>query len=775
MDHYTVSVKSLIETVIMKGDIDTRYVKKSRAVLGTKIHQMLQKQYHAEDLTEVTVKKEIVSDDISLTVQGRIDGVLSYETDPTIEEIKSTAADLKAMDEPYDTHFAQAKIYAYLYMDEHDLSDIRIRLTYYHIHTKQIKSFDTSHAKEELYDYFDELTKAYFIYLRMMSDLRKERNSSVGNTDFPYAYRKYQKAVITQIYRTVDEEKNIFINAPTGTGKTINALFPALKIMPKLSEGKIFYLSSKSTQKQIAENTLSLLQENGLQIKSITITAKEKVCKLDTPSCNPEDCPYAVQYYDKLFDAIKNILENETIISADILSEYAEEASMCPFELSLDLALWADVIICDYNYVFDPFAALKRFFDESAQKADHILLIDEAHNLVDRSRDMYSSFLDKSAVLAVKRNIKENKKLNKALNAINKELLAYQKTCADDQNILFIDTLSDKLMGNLYQFINLTDDYLSKSENRNSEAYTLVRELSYDIYKFLSLTENAINAHSFFYDKAEKKLFLFCSDAQEYLRAQLQKTKSGVFFSATLSPLSYYCELLGGDKEDHLLNVPAIFNKENFKIIVDTSVRTTYKQRVHYYRPIAEKVRHIAQTAAGNYFVFFPSYAFMRSVYETYDEESAERILMQSSSMSENERQEFLAQFTESSNLTAFAVAGGIFSEGIDLIGERLKGVIVCGVSLPKICTERELIRQHFDSEHKNGFEYAYLYPGMNKVLQSMGRVIRTKDDAGFAVLMDERFRQPSYLKCFPPQYDHMCFVKSNEELLSFFIDDNIV
>ena len=775
MDHYTVSVKTLIETVIIKGDIDTRYVKKSRAVLGTKIHQMLQKQYHAEDLTEVAVKKEIISDDISLTVQGRIDGVLSYETDPMIEEIKSTAADLKAMDEPYETHAAQAKIYAYLYMEEHDLSDIHIRMTYYHIHTKQIKEFNTSHTKEELRDYFDQLINAYFIYLRMLSDLRSERDRSISSTDFPYAYRKYQKAVISQIYRTIDEEKNIFINAPTGTGKTINALFPALKMMPKLSEGKIFYLSSKSTQKQIAENTLALLQDNGLDIKSITITAKEKVCKLDTPSCNPDDCPYAVQYYNKLFEVIKTILDSETIITADILSRYAEEATMCPFELSLDLALWTDVIICDYNYVFDPFAALKRFFDESAQKADHILLIDEAHNLVDRSRDMYSSFLDKSAVLAVKRNLKEQKRLNKALNTINKELLAYQKACEDDQNILFIETLSDKLIGSLYQFINLTDDYLSKSENRNSEAYALVRELSYDIYKFLSLLENAIDAHSLFYDKTEKKLFLFCSDAKEYLEAQLKKTKSGVFFSATLSPLSYYCELLGGDKKDHLLNVPPIFDKENFKIIVDTSVRTTYKQRAAYYRPIAERIRQLSETTAGNYFVFFPSYAFMRAVYESYDGDYANDLLIQSVGMSENERQEFLARFTESSNLTAFAVAGGIFSEGIDLIGERLKGVIICGVSLPKICTERELIKKHFDNEEKNGFEYAYLYPGMNKVLQSMGRVIRTKNDVGFAVLMDERFRHSSYLKCFPPQYDHMCFVKSSDELLSFFTDDNII
>lgn len=765
-DHcYSVSVHDIVDYILMKGDIDNRYVKKGRMLEGTKIHQLVQKNYTAEDLAEVAVKTKITVEHFTLNIQGRIDGVLSYGNEPVIEEIKSTYTDLEFLDRPHENHLAQGMMYAYIYASINQLPFIQVRITYYNAADKKTKSFDTNYTLETLANFFEDICQKYFIYLSMKEKLIIARDDSIAQLQFPFEYRKYQKEITARIYNSIKEEKNIFINAPTGTGKTINAVFPSLKILPSLNNGKIFYLSAKSTQKQIAEDTVKLLRENGLCLKSITITAKEKCCFLEKPSCNPDDCPYAKGYYDKLPQALGEILNQENIITFEIICSYAEKHRMCPFELSLDIANWADMIICDYNYVFDPSAALKRFFDENAQGGDYIFLIDEAHNLIDRSRDMYSADLDKKMILSAKAAAKGNKRLNNSLKDINSELLTYKKNCEENE-VLIMEDISDKLLGNLYKFQNAADDFLSKSASNRTEAYQMIYDLYFEVNAFMGIYDIKNNAHCIFYDKSEKQLKLFCTDAQAYLRRILEKGKSAVFFSATLTPMHYYCELLGGNKEDHLLNVPAIFDKENFTIIVDKSVNTRYTHREQYYQPIADRIYQIIQNRKGNYLVFFPSYAFLESVYQCYETSyGCKLILKQQRFMNEKEREEFLLKFETSASVCAFTVAGGVFSEGIDLVGDRLTGTIICGVSLPMVCTQRELIRSHFDDIGKNGFEYAYLFPGMNKVLQSMGRVIRTKEDVGCAVLLDERFAHHAYKKCFPPQYDQMVFVSSIEEL----------
>ena len=766
MKTYTVSVRDMVETVLICGDIDSRYTKKGSMQEGSEIHRMLQKYYSENDRAEVTVRATIEKEFYSLIVQGRIDGVLSYAEDPIIEEIKSTVAHTDSIQAANTLHLAQAKVYGYLYAKEHSLDAIRVRVTYYGIENKRTKLFEEHFLFDELRQYFEALCEKYFIFLDLREQIVTQRDRSIASTVFPYPFRKYQKRVIGRIHQAICEEKNIFINAPTGTGKTLNALFPALKTLPERNNGKIFYLSSKSTQKQISEDTLRLMVGQGLQIKSVTITAKEKACFRERPSCNPEDCVYAEGYYDKLTEAIRDILQNENVITADYLKNYGLAHHMCPFELSLDLSNWSDVIICDYNYVFDPFAALKRYFDESATKADHLFLVDEAHNLIDRSRDMYSAILDKQTVLDAKRAVKAEKKLSRYLREINTALLNYKKECGAS-DIYMMEELDDGLHTSLYRFLSAADQFLSEHTNKKSDDYLKIFDLYFVVTHFLSLYDMRASSHSMFYDAKEDHLKLFCADAQQYLRSCLAKGKSGIFFSATLTPLSYHCELLGGNREDYLLDVPGIFKESNFTVVTDSAIRTSYSQRSSYFPVIADHIHTVLTARSCNKLVFVPSYEFMQHVLSHFCERYPEEIFVQKRHMSEEERAEFLSEFDRQTEMTAFAVAGGVFSEGIDLTGERLGGVIVCGVSLPKVCTERELIRIHFENKERNGFDYAYLIPGMNKVLQSMGRVIRTESDVGYAVLMDERFAFASYRNCLPPHYSEIKTVCTQEELFS--------
>ena len=766
MKTYTVSVRDMVETVLICGDIDSRYTKKGSMQEGSEIHRMLQKYYSENDRAEVTVRATIEKEFYSLIVQGRIDGVLSYAEDPIIEEIKSTVAHTDSIQAANTLHLAQAKVYGYLYAKEQVLDSIRVRVTYYGIENKQTKLFEERFSFDELRQYFEALCEKYFIFLDLREQIVTQRDRSIASTVFPYPFRKYQKRVIGRIHQAICEEKNIFINAPTGTGKTLNALFPALKTLPERNNGKIFYLSSKSTQKQISEDTLRLMVGQGLQIKSVTITAKEKACFRERPSCNPEDCVYAEGYYDKLTEAIRDILQNENVITADYLKNYGLAHHMCPFELSLDLSNWSDVIICDYNYVFDPFAALKRYFDESATKADHLFLVDEAHNLIDRSRDMYSAILDKQTVLDAKRAVKAEKKLSRYLREINTALLNYKKECGAS-DIYMMEELDDGLHTSLYRFLSAADQFLSEHTNKKSDDYLKIFDLYFVVTHFLSLYDMRASSHSMFYDAKEDHLKLFCADAQQYLRSCLAKGKSGIFFSATLTPLSYHCELLGGNREDYLLDVPGIFKESNFTVVTDSAIRTSYSQRSSYFPVIADHIHTVLTARSCNKLVFVPSYEFMQHVLSHFCERYPEEIFVQKRHMSEEERADFLSEFDRQTEMTAFAVAGGVFSEGIDLTGERLGGVIVCGVSLPKVCTERELIRIHFENKERNGFDYAYLIPGMNKVLQSMGRVIRTESDVGYAVLMDERFAFASYRNCLPPHYSEIKTVCTQEELFS--------
>jgi DNA excision repair protein ERCC-2 len=762
MQIYQVSVRSLVEYACLKGDIDTRYVAASRRQEGIKIHRYIQSAYGEGDMAEVAVKYVYEQDGISLNVQGRIDGVLMRGGAPVIEEIKSTARRTEDIAAPVETHLAQCKTYAYMYACMFPADNIALKVTYCALKSKEIKSFDYTYSFNDLADFFSGLCRQYAAYLGDMETYRMRRDASIGAMTFPFPYRKYQRTVISKIAGVIREGKNIFISAPTGTGKTLNALFPAVASLAEKPQGRVFYATAKSTQKQVAKQAVELMMQNGLQAKTVVITAKEKACFLDKPACNPEECSYAQGYYDKLNDAVKALLNERDLFDYEAIAQAARSRGMCPFELSLDIASACDIIICDYNYIFDPSAALRRFFEDPDADSGYVLLVDEAHNLEDRARSMYSAQLKKGDILALRRMIKDEKTLCKKLSDINKILLGIDRACGGES--LILDGIGEDVTGALYAFQNAADKYLQRMP-RGAQCGP-VSDMYFDINRFLMICDIMNEAHSVYYDKAEKTLNLFCACPRDYLKEKLACMRASVFFSATLSPLSFFCEVLGGGRDDYLMNVPSIFDQNNFKIIVDTSIATSYRKRAQFYCQAAMRIGAAVHGEAGNRMVFFPSYAYMQSVYEQYASLFGEDgVVLQAHDLTEEERSAFISRFTEDSAVTAFVVAGGAFSEAVDLAGRRLIGCVVCGVSLPMVCTRRELIRRYYEKTGKNGFEYAYIFPGMNKVLQAMGRVIRTAGDTGCAVLLDERFAHAPYKKCFPAHYGERLYVCGQDEL----------
>lgn len=763
MNTYSVSVGELCQRGMLSGSIDNRFSSHSRLMEGIRLHQYIQSKYGPDDLCECTLSLEAVFDNAVLSVSGRADGILDYKKHPQIEEIKSTVSDLSEMTEPDRSHLAQCRCYAYMYCVQEDLPYINYKVTYIYAGDKHdLKSFEYTDTVEELKAFFYSLAEKYVAYIMEIEAYETARNEKIKEMKFPFEFRLYQKETINRIYKVIKEGKNVFMNAPTGSGKTLNSLYPAIKAMPFLNRPKIFYLTSKSTQKQVALNALEILRGKGLDIRSLVITAKEKSCRLETPSCNPQDCPYALMYYDKLREQSEEILKNRSVFDAEDFQKASDRYTMCPFELSLDISEWADVIVCDYNYVFDPSAALKRYFEEDTGH-DYIFLIDEAHNLPERSRQMYSSEILRSDMFRLKKAAPTLKKLTGWADEILDRFAEWERDALTNDAYIFNDAGNDFYMV-LSAFCQEADRFLSRAKPED-ERYSLILDMYFNVMKFLSIWDLKNDSHVFYYDTREGFLKLFCTDAREYLNAILKKGQSGVFFSATLTPLDYYCEILGGNRDDYLMNVKSGFDPDNFRIAVDTSIQTTYQKRALFYGRAADRIYTTVTSKKGNYIVYFPSYAYMESVYEEYKKKYGDDVLVQERNMDEGKRKEFLANFTVNSAVTAFAVIGGVFSEAVDLVGDKLIGAVVCGVSLPMICTERELIREHYNGQGKNGFDYAYVYPGMNKVLQAMGRVIRTQDDRGCAVLLDERFRYSAYRKCFPPHYANMVFVDSQEAL----------
>lgn len=751
-----VSVRDLVEFVLMNGDIVSGFTGSSRNLDAIKAHQLIQKSYGEGFTKEVPLSFVVESEDILLEIGGRIDGLYVSGEKVIIDEIKTTTKDLEFIEEEHNIlHWAQAKCYGYIYSMQNSLGNINIQLTYYNLNEKDTKKFIKSFNINDLQNFFSELVEQYFYWARLLSCWNIKRNEAIKNLDFPFpAYRKGQREFAVAVYKTVKEGNKLFAQAPTGIGKTMATIFPSLKALEEGHITKLFYLTAKTITRTIAEKALRNLSENGLRIKSLTLTAKEKICFKEKTECNPESCEYAKGHYDRVKSALEDIF-SEDFFTREVIEEYARKHKVCPFEFSLDLSNFADCIICDYNYVFDPSANLKRFFLDKG--GDYVFLIDEAHNLVDRAREMFSSELSKKQILDLKKKLKTAApKLSKTLNKLNSIFIEYRKKCEEESGDYTQKEAPKELYGMLSEFLGTAEKYLL--EHKNYDGSEDILDLYFKVYAFLRTAEYYDERFVTYIEKRGNDVIIkmFCLDPSFLLKECMKKGKAAVLFSATLSPMDYFISILGGDEKSYRIRLASPFPKENLCLMIDSKISTKYRYRELTYDKISEAINSVINGKQGNYLIFFPSYQYMNEVYNIFKliNEEAE-VIIQNAGMSEEEKETFLDSFSEDkkSTMAAFAVMGGMFGEGIDLTGDKLSGAIIVGVGLPQICLERNIIKDYFNENKGLGFEYAYVYPGMNKVMQAVGRVIRTENDRGAVLLIDERFSSDVYRRLFPPEW----------------------
>ena len=790
-----ISVRNLVEFILREGDIDNRHgqsVSPEAMLAGSRMHRKIQKRkgsdYHAEVPLKLVLKEEYYD----LILEGRADGiqiltegekpdysvsfqniVLEDSAKVIIDEIKGIYMKLDHLLAPVGVHLAQAKCYAYIYALQHDLKRIGVQMTYVNLDTEEMKYFSEEYTFEALEGWFDNLIASYRKWSDFQYAWKKLRQESIQKLQFPFAYRKGQKELAAGVYRTIQRKKNLFIQAPTGVGKTITTVFPAVKAVGEGLGDRIFYLTAKTVTGTVAWETFDQLRRQGYQAKLIQITAKEKMCLCAEMECNPVHCPYAKGHYDRVNDAVFGLLQKEDFFTREVLLEQAREYQVCPFEMSLDVASWVDDIICDYNYVFDPNVYLKRFFAEGI-RGDYIFLIDEAHNLVERSREMYSATLRKEDFLSVRKIMKRYQpKLDKDFNKCNWILLDYKRECENYkvyQDIgSFIFTLMNLASG-LDEFLQRSTEFPERKE---------VSEFYFAVRNFLNMYER-VDEHYVIYGEHTAEggflLKLYCVDPSLNLQECIDKGNAAIFFSATFLPIRYYKSLLSTKQDNYAVYAETAFTEDQSLLLLGRDVSSRYTRRNQdEYRRIAEYIRKTGQAQKGNYMVFFPSYKMMQEVYEVFEGLNCGEMetCMQVSGMKEEEREAFLGQFAaeHERSFLAFCVMGGIFGEGIDLKNEQLIGAVVVGTGLPQISNEREILMHYYDERSGEGFDYAYRYPGMNKVLQAAGRVIRTVDDRGVILLLDDRFTRREYESLFPKEWERRssCTVESVSGYLDAF------
>ncbi|MHC5267851.1 ATP-dependent DNA helicase [Enterococcus sp. LJL98] len=755
-----IAVRHLVEFVLRQGNIDNRRTSNHTAQEGARIHRKLQKEAGDSYQPEVFLKMTYEIEEEMFSVEGRADGVFHAENCWTIDEIKTSALPFEELDQGQkELFFAQGMVYAYLYATLEKQGEMRVQLTYFQTTEEKIRREIRSFTYEELESFFKDLINEYQRWLIFQDNWRRVRNTSLLQLQFPYTkYRKGQRELAVVAYKTLKTKQKLFAEAPTGTGKTISTLFPALKALGEDSTNRIFYLTAKTITRSVVEDAMETLANHGAQAKSVTLTAKDKICFLEERRCNPDDCPYARGYYDRINVALWDILHHETQITRAVIEKYGKKHQVCPFELSLDVSLFCDLIIADYNYLFDPIVYLKRFFE--ADEESYYFLIDEAHNLVGRSREMYSAALSDSIFVELQKRLpKQKRKIQGLLANILSEfdLLkdASEKELWTYKHQVFAP---EKLTHLLFQLTEHLQMYFVEHEDGEDKEQILVHY--FECIRFLKMSEYYDDSYETTIEIGYHQITikLFCIDPSSFLEDTLNKGESCLLFSASLNPMSFYQKTLGGGNTALTYRVQSPFPIENQGVFVVNYIQTTFRKRQESLMELVETLFMMVSGKTGNYFVFFSSYHYLDQVLSAFKEKyPLIETLVQETKMDESERERFLAQFVEhpEKTLVGFCVLGGIFSEGIDLKGDRLIGTAIVGVGLPQINHEQELIKAYFSKKNNQGFEYAYQLPGMNKVLQAAGRVIRDMDDQGIVLLIDSRFTHSRYRQLFPAHWQH--------------------
>lgn len=755
MQSKKVSVRELVAFVHNEESIDNRKQSNHTALEGSKIHRKLQQSMDENYQSEVSLKTVYQGKQFDIQLEGRCDGIWQKENQIIIDEIKTGEHTFEQLeDATLQLFMAQAKIYAYIYALQEKLEEVVVMVRYFCTQDEKIDEYQNQYSFDELNDYYQETMKEYEKWLIFLDKYRQNRQKKLQALQFPYNnYRKGQRELSIAVYRTLSQEKCLFMEAPTGTGKTLSTLFPALKAMGEYNQGRIFYLTAKTITRQVALDTMKLFEEQQSEIKTIEISAKEKICFMNECKCNPDYCPFAKNYYQKQKLAIWDLLNNGHFYSREQISEVAKKYECCPFELSLDLSLYSDVIVCDYNYLFDPQVYLKRFFE--LEETDSYFLVDEGHNLISRAREMYSKALSLQLIKDFKKLLpKHHRKHHKILQQFI-EYCEESRKLLKDRDYLFQKELPDKLIDLGYRWSEYFRDFLLELKD---EIPTWLQNLYFDLMSFFKISEYYDEHFTFLVELVNHELQfkIFCLDPAHFIKQKLDFGKGSVLFSATLSPVQYYQNLLVGHTDDLTFRQSSPFNQNQFQVLVADYLPMTYKYRSQVVDSLCELIKKATDIKVGNYFCFFPSFSYMEEVYQRYIQLYPEaEVLIQSRELKDVEKEAFLANFQAQNEqvVLGFCVLGGVFSEGIDLKKNRLIGSIIVSVGLPQISKEQEELKKYFDEKNQQGFYYIYQLPGFNKIMQAAGRVIRTEEDRGVILLIDQRFGRKDYMQLYPAHW----------------------
>ena len=769
MQSKKVSVRELVAFVHNEESIDNRKQSNHTALEGSKIHRKLQQSMDENYQSEVSLKTVYQGKQFDIQLEGRCDGIWQKENQIIIDEIKTGEHTFEQLeDATLQLFMAQAKIYAYIYALQEKLEEVVVMVRYFCTQDEKIDEYQNQYSFDELNDYYQETMKEYEKWLIFLDKYRQNRQKKLQALQFPYNnYRKGQRELSIAVYRTLSQEKCLFMEAPTGTGKTLSTLFPALKAMGEYNQGRIFYLTAKTITRQVALDTMKLFEEQQSEIKTIEISAKEKICFMNECKCNPDYCPFAKNYYQKQKLAIWDLLNNGHFYSREQISEVAKKYECCPFELSLDLSLYSDVIVCDYNYLFDPQVYLKRFFE--LEETDSYFLVDEGHNLISRAREMYSKALSLQLIKDFKKLLpKHHRKHHKILQQFI-EYCEESRKLLKDQDYLFQKELPDKLIDLGYRWSEYFRDFLFELKE---DIPTWVQNLYFDLMSFLKISEYYDDHFTFLVESVNHELQfkIFCLDPAQFIKQKLDFGKGSVLFSATLSPVQYYQNLLVGHTDDLTFRQSSPFNQNQFQVLVADYLPMTYKYRSQVVDSLCELIKKATDIKAGNYFCFFPSFSYMEEVYQRYIQLYPEaEVLIQSRELKDVEKEAFLANFQAQNEqvVLGFCVLGGVFSEGIDLKKNRLIGSIIVSVGLPQISKEQEELKNYFDEKNQQGFYYIYQLPGFNKIMQAAGRVIRTEEDRGVILLIDQRFSRKDYMQLYPTHWSKGVVVHDLNSMLN--------